>query len=69
MVHIPSTPIPRHIGMVRLPPPPKTTHIVTPAVNSTYAGIPFQNLGSRRNHNISTDEDITLEKSSGFFYG
>ena len=65
MVHIPSTPIPRHVVMLEIPPPPNATPIVPPAVISTNDGMAFRQWISRRNHNFSADDNSTLVNASG----
>ena len=68
MVHINLTPTPRHLDMIQILPPKNATHIVTPAVNSTNAGMEFQQSVLRRNNNVSADDKITLGNDSGMIY-
>ena len=60
MVHISTPPPPRHVGMVKLPPPPNASPIVPPVVDSTNDGVVFWHSVSRRNPNVSAYYNITL---------
>ena len=65
MVHNILTPTPCYVGMVQLCNPLNSTHIVPPSVYSTNSGMLFRKWVSRRNPNISIDDNSTLGHASG----
>ena len=65
MVHIPSSPPPRHVGMVQLLTPPNPTPIVPPVVDSTIFEMTLRQSGLMMNTNASVDDTRTLGNDFG----